>query len=78
MPQVIGNKQKWKEAIEGLELFRRLAKQVVSQKGLHRPNDWWAKWIVASLYGNLRDNFRVPVIRAPPFKLSSGPMAARR
>ena len=31
MPQVIVNKAKWKEAIEGLELFRRLAKQVLSQ-----------------------------------------------
>jgi hypothetical protein len=31
MPQVIVNKEKWKEAIEGLEVFRRLAKQVLSQ-----------------------------------------------
>jgi hypothetical protein len=31
MPQVIGNKQKWKEAIERLEVSRRLAKQVLSQ-----------------------------------------------
>jgi len=31
MPQVIGNKQKWKEAIESLELSRELAKQVLSQ-----------------------------------------------
>ena len=31
MPQVVVNKQKWKEAIEGLELSRRLAKQVLSQ-----------------------------------------------
>jgi hypothetical protein len=31
MPQVIVNKQKWKEAIESLELSRRLAKQVLSQ-----------------------------------------------
>lgn len=29
MPQVIGNKQKWKEAVEDLELSRRLAKQVL-------------------------------------------------
>jgi len=28
MPQVIGNKQKWKDVIEGLELSRELAKQV--------------------------------------------------
>jgi hypothetical protein len=28
MPQVIVNKEKWKEEIEGLELSRRLAKQV--------------------------------------------------
>ena len=31
MPQVIVNEQKWKEAIEGLELSRELAKQVLSQ-----------------------------------------------
>jgi len=31
MPQVIGNKRKWKEAIEGLERSRELAKQVLSQ-----------------------------------------------
>jgi hypothetical protein len=31
MPQVIGNKEKWKEAVEGLELSRELAKQVLSQ-----------------------------------------------
>jgi hypothetical protein len=31
MPQVIVNKQKWKEAVEGLELSRELAKQVLSQ-----------------------------------------------
>ncbi len=31
MPQVIVNKRKRKEAIEGLELSRRLAKQVLSQ-----------------------------------------------
>jgi len=31
MPQVIVNKQKWKEAMEGLEISRRLAKQVLSQ-----------------------------------------------
>jgi hypothetical protein len=31
MPQVIVNKAKWKEGIEGLELFRKLAKQVLSQ-----------------------------------------------
>jgi hypothetical protein len=31
MPQVIGNKQKSKEAMEGLEILRRLAKQVLSQ-----------------------------------------------
>ena len=31
MPQVIVNKQKWKKAIEGLELSRELAKQVLSQ-----------------------------------------------
>ncbi len=30
MPQVIVNKQKWKKAIEGLELSRELAKQVLS------------------------------------------------
>jgi hypothetical protein len=30
MPQVIGNKQKRKEAIEGLALSRGLAKQVLS------------------------------------------------
>ena len=30
MPQVIVNKQKWKEAIEGLELSPELAKQVLS------------------------------------------------
>ena len=33
MPQVIGNKQKWEEAIEGLESSRRLAKQVFSSPG---------------------------------------------
>jgi hypothetical protein len=31
MPQVIGNKQKGKPAIEGSESSRRLAKQVLSQ-----------------------------------------------
>jgi hypothetical protein len=31
MPQVIGTKQKLKEAKEGLEFSRRLAKQVLSQ-----------------------------------------------
>ena len=31
MPQVIGNKQKWKEASEGIEISLRLAKQVLSQ-----------------------------------------------
>jgi hypothetical protein len=31
MPQVIVNKAKWREAIEDLELFSRLAKQVLSQ-----------------------------------------------
>jgi hypothetical protein len=31
MPHVIGNKEKWKEAVEGLELSRELAKQVLSQ-----------------------------------------------
>ena len=31
MPQTIGNKQKSKEAIEGLERSRELAKQVLSQ-----------------------------------------------
>jgi hypothetical protein len=31
IPQVIGNKQKLEEAIEGLELCRELAKQVLSQ-----------------------------------------------
>ena len=31
MPQVIVNKAKWKEIIEGMELFPRLAKQVLSQ-----------------------------------------------
>ncbi len=31
MPQVIGNKRKRKQAIEGLEISRRLAKQVLSQ-----------------------------------------------
>jgi hypothetical protein len=31
MPQVILNKQNWKEAREGLELSRELAKQVLSQ-----------------------------------------------
>ncbi len=31
MPQVIVNKRKWKEGIEGLELSRQLAKQVLSQ-----------------------------------------------
>jgi hypothetical protein len=31
MPQVIVNKQKWKEAKEGLGLSRELAKQVFSQ-----------------------------------------------
>jgi hypothetical protein len=30
MPQVIVNKQKWKQAIEGLELSRELAKQVLA------------------------------------------------
>jgi hypothetical protein len=30
-PQVIVNKQKWKEAVERLELSRELAKQVLSQ-----------------------------------------------
>jgi hypothetical protein len=31
MPQVIVNKAKWKEGIEGLERFLKLAKQVLSQ-----------------------------------------------
>jgi hypothetical protein len=31
MPQVVVNEQKWKEAIEGVELSRELAKQVLSQ-----------------------------------------------
>jgi hypothetical protein len=31
MPQVIVKKRKWEEAIEGLELSRELAKQVLSQ-----------------------------------------------
>jgi hypothetical protein len=31
MPQVIGNKERWKKAVEGLELSRELAKQVLSQ-----------------------------------------------
>jgi hypothetical protein len=31
MPQVIVNKTKWKEEIEGLELYSGLAKQVLSQ-----------------------------------------------
>jgi hypothetical protein len=31
MPQVIVKKHKWKKAIEGLELSRELAKQVLSQ-----------------------------------------------
>jgi hypothetical protein len=31
MPQVIGNKRKWKHAVEGLETSRGLAKQVLSQ-----------------------------------------------
>jgi hypothetical protein len=31
MPQVIVNRQKWKERVEGLELSRELAKQVLSQ-----------------------------------------------
>jgi hypothetical protein len=31
MPQVIVNKEKWKEAIEGLETSRELAKQGLSQ-----------------------------------------------
>jgi hypothetical protein len=31
MPQVIVNKQKWKKSIEGLELSRELAKQVLSK-----------------------------------------------
>ena len=31
MPQVVVNKTKCKEGIEGLELFRKLAKQVLSQ-----------------------------------------------
>ena len=31
MPQVIVNKAKWREETEGLELFRKLAKQVLSQ-----------------------------------------------
>jgi len=38
MPQVIVNKEKWKEAIEGLEVFRRLAKQVLSQLS-YTPTD---------------------------------------
>jgi hypothetical protein len=33
--QVIVNKAKWKEVIEGMELFRRLAKQVLSQLSYH-------------------------------------------
>ena len=33
MPQVIVNKQKWKEAIEGLESSPELAKQVLAQSG---------------------------------------------
>jgi hypothetical protein len=31
MPQVIVNKAKWKEVIKGMELFPKLAKQVLSQ-----------------------------------------------
>jgi hypothetical protein len=31
MPQVIVNKTKWKEEIEGLELFSGLAKHALSQ-----------------------------------------------
>jgi len=32
MPQVVGNKQKWKEASEGLEISRRLAKHTLSRR----------------------------------------------
>jgi hypothetical protein len=31
MPQVVVNKRNWKQLIEGLELSRKLAKQVLSQ-----------------------------------------------
>ena len=37
VPQVIVNKQKWKEAREGLELSRELAKQVLSQLSYTPP-----------------------------------------
>jgi hypothetical protein len=33
MPQVIGNQEKWKEAIEGLELSRALAKHNCPETG---------------------------------------------
>ncbi len=79
MPQVIGNKQKWKEAIEGLEVCRELAKQVLSQNGLHRSNDCLVKWIVASNFtGTCGITSWSPAIRASPFRRSWGPMAARR
>jgi hypothetical protein len=35
--QVIVNKAKWKEKIEGFELFRKLAKQVLSQLSYTPP-----------------------------------------
>jgi hypothetical protein len=37
MPHVIGNKRKWKQAIEVLEISRRLAKQVLSQLSYTPP-----------------------------------------
>lgn len=40
MPQVIVKKQKGKEAIERLELFRELAKQVLSSKPLIRSRSF--------------------------------------
>jgi hypothetical protein len=46
MPQVIVNKQKWQEAVEGLELSRELAKQVLSQLS-YTPmtgNSFYFRW----------------------------------
>jgi hypothetical protein len=55
MPQVIGNKQKRKGSIEGLELSRVLAKQVLSQLSYTATAGTTIDFKVFAAFGKLRN-----------------------
>jgi hypothetical protein len=61
-PRVIVNKTKWKEEIEGLELFSLLAKQVLSQLS-YTPT---VSAIETTGRGNGKEDWRRPLISSEP------------